>query len=107
MRDGFSFATTQLKRLALEKYHKLEEDSKKQLLWLVQELIKHKAPHVDGICSALLRQIATGDLSPKNTALTMAMLKILSENKYVASPSTLKNVIQFAVCIRQAFLIVA
>lgn len=73
---------SQVKRLILDKYPKIQDPSRRQLLWLVQELVRLKvADDVDSLCAALMRQIIGGDLSPKNIGLASSILKLLLDNK--------------------------
>lgn len=81
VRDGFAFAVISLKRLIIDKYPKLQDTCRRQLIWILQELIKLKVHDVDNLCSALLRHIAGGDLNPKNIALTNAVLKLFLDHK--------------------------
>jgi hypothetical protein len=83
-RDDWDFCVGQLKRIALDKFHKLMEPCKKQLMWVLQELIRARAKNLDGVFSGLLRHVASGDYTPKNTQLAASLLKMLQDNKYVA-----------------------
>lgn len=83
VRDGFSLAVVELKRLILEKYHKMLDPARRQLFWLIQELVKLKVPEVDTLVAALLRHIIGGDLSSKNVALANSIFKLLQDHKYL------------------------
>jgi hypothetical protein len=82
-RDDWDFCVGQLKRIALDKFHKLMEPCKKQFMWVLQELIRARAKNLDGVFSGLLRHVASGDYTPKNTQLAASLLKMLQDNKYV------------------------
>lgn len=80
-RDDWDFCVGQLKRIALDKFHKLMEPCKKQFMWVLQELIRARAKNLDGVFSGLLRHVASGDYTPKNTQLAASLLKMLQDNK--------------------------
>ncbi|KAM7285580.1 integrator complex subunit 3 [Ixodes scapularis] len=80
VRDGLQHLINTLSVLILEKYTKLLDTCRAQLIWLMKELIKNSVPGVDNLCQSLLRQIAGGDVSPKNIWLAEAMLDIFLEN---------------------------
>lgn len=79
-RDGLQNFVSTLSLLILEKYTKLLDSCRSQLIWLIKELIKNSVPGVDNLCQSLLRQIAGGDVTPKNIWLAEAMLDIFIEN---------------------------
>ncbi|KAM7285578.1 integrator complex subunit 3 [Ixodes scapularis] len=81
VRDGLQHLINTLSVLILEKYTKLLDTCRAQLIWLMKELIKNSVPGVDNLCQSLLRQIAGGDVSPKNIWLAEAMLDIFLENR--------------------------
>ncbi|KAG8226986.1 hypothetical protein J437_LFUL000291, partial [Ladona fulva] len=80
-RDGLGFVLAHLTQLVLERYSRLLEKVKQQLLWLVREMIKNAVTGVDGLCWNLMRHMAGGDVSPKNVALAEALLDIYSDNR--------------------------
>ena len=52
-----------------------------QILWLCRELVKNSVIGADSIVNSLMRQVAGGDITPKNVWLTESLLDILSENR--------------------------
>lgn len=80
-RDGLAFVLTRLNQLVLERYNKLHDSAKSQLIWLIKELIKNNVIGADGLCYNLLRQISGGDISSKNIWLTENMLDVFCENR--------------------------
>ncbi|KAG8191408.1 hypothetical protein JTE90_010584 [Oedothorax gibbosus] len=80
-RDGLALVLNHLTQLILEKFNKLQDSCRNQLLWLIKEMIKNSVTAVDGLCFHLLRQIAGGDLTVKNIWLTEALLDIFIENR--------------------------
>ncbi|OQR70590.1 integrator complex subunit 3-like [Tropilaelaps mercedesae] len=79
-RDGMQTFITQLIQVAIERYAKLSEVARNQLLWLTRELIKHLVPGTDAVVLNLLRQVQGGDVSPRNVWLAEALLNLLCEN---------------------------
>ncbi|XP_053669847.1 integrator complex subunit 3 homolog [Anopheles nili] len=80
-RDGLAFVTANLAMLVAEKYHKLTDIGRKQLLWLLRELIKNQVMNVDNLAWNILRQASGGDISPKNIALIEGLLDIFTEHR--------------------------
>ncbi|XP_035209460.1 integrator complex subunit 3-like isoform X2 [Stegodyphus dumicola] len=80
-RDGLSLVLNHLTQIILDKFNKLQESCRNQLIWLIKEMIKNSVTAVDGLCYHLLRQIAGGDLSAKNVWLAEALLDIFIENR--------------------------
>ncbi|CAG2120876.1 unnamed protein product, partial [Medioppia subpectinata] len=78
-RDGMTFVITVLNQIVLDKYLKLHDSSRSQLIWILKEMIKTSIPGADGLVMNLLRQIIGGDISPKNTWLIEKCLDILVE----------------------------
>lgn len=52
-----------------------------QILWFSKELVKNNMNGADSVCHSLIRQIAGGDVSPKNIWLAEAVLDIFVENR--------------------------
>lgn len=65
----------------MEKYNKLTEISKKQLIWLLRELVKNQVQTVDNLVWNILRQASGGDISPKNLTLIEEMLDTFVEHR--------------------------
>lgn len=80
-RDGLNVVLTHLAQIILDKFNKLQDSSRTQIIWLVKEMIRNSVIGVDGLCFHLLRQIAGGDLSSKNLWLTEALLETFVENR--------------------------
>uniref|UniRef100_A0A182S6B2 SOSS complex subunit A homolog n=1 Tax=Anopheles maculatus TaxID=74869 RepID=A0A182S6B2_9DIPT len=80
-RDGLGFVTANLAMLVAEKYQKLTDVGRKQLLWLLRELIKNQVLNVDNLAWNILRQASGGDISPKNIALIEGLLDIFTEHR--------------------------
>lgn len=82
-RDGFQSVTTNTCQLILERYTRLHDVARCQLLWLVREMVRNMVPNVDTLCWNLMRHAASGDVSPKNLYLVENLLDIYQENRYV------------------------
>lgn len=80
-RDGLSFVTQSLSILIGEKYPKLSDIAKRQLLWLLRELVKNVVLNVDNIVWNILRQASGGDVSTRNLSLVEGLLDILIEHR--------------------------
>jgi len=80
-RDNLKNIIDKLNFLVMEKYLKLCEGVQVQIIYLLREIIKNAIPMADMICFSLLRQIAGGDLSPKNVWLSESLLSIFIDHK--------------------------
>ncbi|GFY70429.1 integrator complex subunit 3 [Trichonephila inaurata madagascariensis] len=80
-RDGLNLVINHLTLIILDKFNKLLDQCRSQIIWLIKEMIKNSVCNIDSLCFHLLRQIAGGDLSPRNMWLTEALLDIFIENR--------------------------
>ncbi|XP_041430532.1 integrator complex subunit 3 isoform X2 [Xenopus laevis] len=80
-RDGMNIVLNKINQLLMEKYLKLQDTCRTQLLWLVRELVKGGVLGADGVCMTFMKQIAGGDISAKNIWLAEGVLDILMEQK--------------------------
>ncbi|KAF6208233.1 hypothetical protein GE061_016685 [Apolygus lucorum] len=80
-RDGLLCVHTHLSQLILERWVKLTDVVRSQLLWLVREMIKTGVSGVEPLCWNLMRHMAGGDVTPKNIYLIETVLDILIENR--------------------------
>lgn len=78
-RDGMNLVVTNLTMLVAEKYSKLTDIARRQLIWLLRELVKHQVLNVENIIWNCLRQAGGGDVSQKNLFLVEALLDIFIE----------------------------
>ncbi|XP_058454591.1 integrator complex subunit 3 homolog isoform X2 [Malaya genurostris] len=77
--DGLLFVTNNLAMLVAEKYQRLNDLPRKQLLWFLKELIRNRVSNVDNIVWNILRQASGGDISLKNISLVEGLLDIFIE----------------------------
>lgn len=80
-RDGLAIVLGHLNQLVLERYLRLNDVTRSQLLWLLREMIRTSVANVDNLCLSLLRHAAGGDISLKNLFLVDALLDIFQENR--------------------------
>ncbi|XP_066599245.1 integrator complex subunit 3 isoform X2 [Prorops nasuta] len=80
-RDGLAIVLGHLNQLVLERYLRLNDVTRNQLLWLLREMIRTSVANVDNLCLSLLRHAAGGDISSRNLFLVDALLEIFQENR--------------------------
>ncbi|XP_013877897.1 integrator complex subunit 3 [Austrofundulus limnaeus] len=80
-RDGMNVVLVKINQILMEKFLKLQDVPRTQLVWLVRELVKSGVTGADGVIMTLLKQIAGGDISTKNLWLAENVLDILLEQK--------------------------
>jgi integrator complex subunit 3 len=99
--DGMILVIQNLEQLIMEKFHKLLQIPKKQVLWLTGEMIKGKVRDSERLVFALLKQIKGGDPSTDNIWLVEAVLSILIENKpwLLAQPHLISSVLYTYLCL--------
>ncbi|XP_055918367.1 integrator complex subunit 3 homolog [Eupeodes corollae] len=78
-RDGLNFVLTNLTMLVADKYTKLTDVSRRQLIWLLHELVKNRVLNVENTIWNCMRQAGGGDISPKNISLIEGLLDIFIE----------------------------
>ncbi|XP_005805544.1 integrator complex subunit 3 [Xiphophorus maculatus] len=80
-RDGMNIVLVKINQILMEKFLKLQDNPRTQLVWLVRELVKSGVIGADGVIMTLLKQIAGGDISAKNIWLAESVLDILLDQK--------------------------
>ncbi|XP_041665808.1 integrator complex subunit 3 isoform X1 [Cheilinus undulatus] len=80
-RDGMNVILVKINQILMEKFLKLQDVPRTQLVWLVRELVKSGVMGADGVVMTLLKQIAGGDISTKNLWLAESVLDILLDQK--------------------------
>ncbi|XP_072284754.1 integrator complex subunit 3 [Pyxicephalus adspersus] len=88
-RDGMNIVLNKINQILMEKYLKLQDTCRTQLIWLVRELVKSGVLGADGVCMTFMKQIAGGDISPKNIWLSESVLDILMEQREWVMKSTM------------------
>uniref|UniRef100_A0A672LBR4 Integrator complex subunit 3-like n=2 Tax=Sinocyclocheilus grahami TaxID=75366 RepID=A0A672LBR4_SINGR len=80
-RDGMNVVLMKINQILMEKFLKLQEVCRTQLVWLVRELVKSGVIGADGVLMTLMKQIAGGDISNKNLWLAESVLEMLVEQR--------------------------
>uniref|UniRef100_A0A8C5QML7 Integrator complex subunit 3 n=1 Tax=Leptobrachium leishanense TaxID=445787 RepID=A0A8C5QML7_9ANUR len=80
-RDGMNIVLNKMNQILMEKFLKLQDVCRTQLVWLVRELVKSSVLGADGVCMTFMKQIAGGDISSKNIWLSESVLDILMEQR--------------------------
>lgn len=78
-RDGLNLIINNLSILVCEKYQKLTDVARRQLLWLLREFVKNQVSNADSVMFNCLRQASGGDISIKNLTLVEGLLDIFIE----------------------------
>ncbi|CAH2327412.1 integrator complex subunit 3 [Pelobates cultripes] len=80
-RDGMNIVLNKVNQLLMEKYLKLQDVCRTQLVWFLREVVKSGILGADGVCMTFMKQIAGGDISAKNIWLAESVLDILMEQR--------------------------
>ncbi|XP_063041667.1 integrator complex subunit 3 isoform X1 [Engraulis encrasicolus] len=80
-RDGMNVVLMKINQILMEKFLKLQDVCRTQLVWVVRELVKSGVIGADGVLMTLMKQIAGGDISSKNLWLAESVLDILLDQK--------------------------
>ncbi|XP_064201684.1 integrator complex subunit 3-like [Anguilla rostrata] len=80
-RDGMNVILIKINQILMEKFLKLQDVCRTQLVWLVRELVKNGVMGADGVLMTLMKQIAGGDISSKNLWLAENVLEILVDQR--------------------------
>ncbi|KAL0962282.1 hypothetical protein UPYG_G00338080 [Umbra pygmaea] len=80
-RDGMNVILIKINQILMEKFLKLQDVCRTQLVWMVRELVKSGVIGADGVLMTLMKQIAGGDISSKNLWLAENVLDILVEQR--------------------------
>ncbi|XP_070855083.1 integrator complex subunit 3 homolog isoform X3 [Drosophila suzukii] len=78
-RDGMNVIVANLTLLVAEKYTKLTEIARRQLIWVLREFVKHQVLNVENVIWNCLRQAGGGDASQRNLFLIESLLDIFME----------------------------
>ncbi|KAL8184577.1 UNVERIFIED_CONTAM: Integrator complex subunit 3 [Gekko kuhli] len=70
-----------MNQVVMDKYQKLQDTPRVQIVWLVRELVRSGVLGSDGICMTFMKQIAGGDVTAKNIWLTESILDIFMEQR--------------------------
>ena len=80
-RDGMVVVSNCLNQLVVEKFWKLQDVCRSQILWLLREMIKSGTSCAETILFHLLRNVSGGDISARNVALADSILDLVTEQR--------------------------
>lgn len=80
-KDGLQYVLNELIRIVADKYLKVKESVRNQIIWFTKELIRNQVTNIDGVCWILMRQIAGGDVSQRNLWLADSLMDIFKDNR--------------------------
>lgn len=80
-RDGLQSVITHLQQFSLEKWSRLLDVPRKQLLWIIREMVHNNIAGIDNLCWNLMRNAAGGDISPTNIALIEYLLDLYQDHR--------------------------
>ncbi|KAG1669362.1 Integrator complex subunit 3 [Nymphon striatum] len=80
-RDSLGLAINVTNHIILEKFLRLNDTARQQMVWFVKEMVKNSVISVHTSVQNLMKQIAGGDISSRNVWLAEAVLDILSTNR--------------------------
>lgn len=80
-RDMLGLVLLRSNQLIFEKWQKLLDSTRHQIVWFCKELVKNGVANAESVCHSLLRQVAGGDITQKNVWLAEAMLDLFTENR--------------------------
>jgi len=80
-RDGLTLVLNYLVSLVAERSARLLDSVRAQLLWRLKELMRTNVNGTDNLVWNLMRQIAGGDVSPKNLWLAESLMDLLIDHR--------------------------
>ncbi len=80
-RDSMVLIVNKLLQLISEKYIRLMDGVKTQIMWLTSQFVGSTIGGADAICHALLKQAAGGDLHANNIWLAESLLNLFTQNR--------------------------
>ncbi|EGG17458.1 integrator complex subunit 3 [Cavenderia fasciculata] len=94
-KDSLTIFCAHLKRLVIEKYHKMADLPRTQVLWILNELIVSNHHDAEAICALLMRQMFGGNITTRNIQLINSVLTLLNNNKQwlISKPSLIPTVL--------------
>ena len=80
-KDGLQYVLTELQRIVSDKWLKVKDSVRTQVIWMIKELIRNHVATIDGVIWTLMRQVAGGDVSHKNLGLADSLMDVFSEHR--------------------------
>lgn len=82
-RDGLALVLNHLNQLVVERFPRLLDTARVQLLWLLKELVRANVTGTDMLIWNLMRQIAGGDVTSRNLWLAESLMDLLVDQRYL------------------------
>lgn len=97
-RDNFACCVKELTHICIEKYPRLSDASRQNLVWLLREMVGLHVADIDAVLLALMRQMTGGDCRERNISVVSGVVSIFSEHRgqdwlLKSSPSHLASVV--------------
>jgi len=83
-KDGLALVLNYLTQLVVEKFPRLLDSVRSQLMWLIKELVRANVTGTDTLIWNLMRQIAGGDVTPKNIWLAESLMDMLADQRLIS-----------------------
>nr|CAG4646849.1 EOG090X0205 [Megafenestra aurita]SVE92248.1 EOG090X0205 [Megafenestra aurita] len=80
-RDGLALVLSHLTQLVAERFPRLLDSVRNQLMWLIKELVRANVTGTDMVIWNLMRQIAGGDVAAKNIWLAETLMDLLIDQR--------------------------
>ncbi|XP_057365693.1 integrator complex subunit 3-like [Daphnia carinata] len=80
-RDGLALVLSHLTQLVVERFPRLLDSVRSQLMWLIKELVRANVTGTDMVIWNLMRQIAGGDVAARNIWLADTLMDLLIDQR--------------------------
>nr|CAG4650774.1 EOG090X0205 [Simocephalus serrulatus]SVE94097.1 EOG090X0205 [Simocephalus serrulatus] len=80
-RDGLALVLSHLTQLVAERFPRLLDSVRSQLMWLIKELVRANVTGTDMVIWNLMRQIAGGDVAARNIWLAETLMDLLTDQR--------------------------
>nr|CAG4641495.1 EOG090X0205 [Eurycercus lamellatus] len=80
-RDGLALVLSHLTQLVVERFPRLQDSVRSQLMWLIKELVRANVTGTDMLIWNLMRQIAGGDVAARNLWLADSLMDLLVDQR--------------------------
>ncbi len=80
-KDGLVFVLSHLTQLVIDRFPRLLDSVRSQLMWLIKELVRANVTGTDMVIWNLMRQIAGGDVAARNIWLADTLMDLLIDQR--------------------------
>nr|CAG4636812.1 EOG090X0205 [Ceriodaphnia reticulata]SVE72794.1 EOG090X0205 [Ceriodaphnia reticulata] len=80
-KDGLVFVLSHLTQLVIDRFPRLLDSVRTQLMWLIKELVRANVTGTDMVIWNLMRQIAGGDVAARNIWLADTLMDLLIDQR--------------------------